>query len=98
MADVDCIRCLKTGGVIEQMSYGGKIGAALKEKVCNACWIEWYAQSIKVINEYRLNLREASDREVLSTQMKIFFRMLPAPQLDGVSGLPLGTPPPALPS
>jgi Fe-S cluster biosynthesis and repair protein YggX len=72
------------------MSYGGKIGAELKEKVCNVCWTEWYGQSVKIINEYRLNLREAADRETLSTQMKIFFRMLPAPGI----GLSTGTPPP----
>jgi Fe-S cluster biosynthesis and repair protein YggX len=71
------------------MSYGGKIGAALREQVCNVCWTEWYAQSVQIINEYRLNLREAADRETLSTQMKIFFRMLPAPE----TGLPTGTPP-----
>jgi len=95
MADVACIRCGQTRGAIEQVSYGGKIGAALKETVCNVCWTEWYAQSVKIINEYRLNLREASAREFLSTQMKIFFRMLPPPQSDAEGGtvIPLGIPP-----
>ncbi len=88
MAEVDCIRCLQRRDAIGRMSYGGKIGAELKEKVCNVCWTEWYGQSVKIINEYRLNLREAADREVLSTQMKIFFRMLPAPETG------TGVPPP----
>jgi len=76
---VTCIRCHQTREAIEGASYGGKIGEEIKGKVCNICWKEWYEQSIKIINEYRLNLREASAREFLSTQMKIFLGLLPAP-------------------
>ncbi len=77
--DVLCIRCKQTRGEIEGVSYGGKVGEALKKTVCNICWKEWYDQSVKIINEYRLNLREPSAREFLATQMKIFLGMLPPP-------------------
>jgi Fe-S cluster biosynthesis and repair protein YggX len=92
MAEVDCIRCHQRREEIQKMAYGGAIGAALQEKVCNVCWQAWYEQSVKIINEYRLNLREADARTFLSTQMKIFFGMLPPPSEGTLP--PLGTPPP----
>jgi len=88
MAEVICIRCHQRGEEIIQMTYGGAIGAELKAKVCNACWEMWYGQSVKIINEYRLNLREPSARVVLSTQMKIFFGMIPPPDADPISAPP----------
>lgn len=75
MAEVDCIRCEKRGEAIEGIPYGGKVGVLIKEKVCDACWKEWYAHSIKLINEYRISLRNAEGREFLASQMKIFFKM-----------------------
>ncbi len=79
MAEVKCMRCLQTREEIEGTPYGGKVGEELKAKVCDVCWKEWYENSIKIINEYRLNLREQTARDFLATQMKIFFKMQPAP-------------------
>jgi len=78
MAEVDCIRCKQRGPEIERVTYGGAIGAQLQATVCNRCWVAWYDQSIKIINEYRLNLRDAPARAFLSEQMKIFLGMIPA--------------------
>ncbi len=75
MAEVDCMRCGKRGAAIEGVPYGGKIGAMLKEKVCDPCWKEWYEHSIKLINEYRISLKNAEGREFLASQMKIFFKI-----------------------
>lgn len=80
MAEVDCMRCGQRREAIEGVPYGGKIGETLKEKVCNQCWKEWYEHSIKLINEYRISLREPTGREFLATQMKIFFKMEAPPQ------------------
>ena len=81
MPEVECVRCHQKRGAIEGTPYGGKIGEELKAKVCNVCWKEWFeGMSIKIINEYRLNLREPAAREFLSTQMKIFFNMQPPPK------------------
>lgn len=84
MADVTCIRCGQTRAEIEGMPYGGKVGVELKAKVCNVCWKEWYDMSVKIINEYRLNLREPTAREFLATQMRIFFKMQSPPPGDGI--------------
>ncbi len=75
MADVTCVRCGFTRAEIEGTPYGGKVGENLKAKVCNVCWKEWYDLSVKIINEYRLNLREPKAREFLATQMRVFFKM-----------------------
>ena len=80
MAEVDCIRCKQRGSEIERVTYGGAIGAELKATICNNCWVAWYDQSVKIINEYRLNLRDAPARAFLSEQMKIFLGMIPAPE------------------
>lgn len=84
MADVECIRCHQTREGNPGAPYGGKVGEQLKGKVCNVCAKEWSEMSVKIINEYRLNLREAPAREFLATQMKIFFNLQPAPAGGGI--------------
>lgn len=80
MSDVTCIRCEQTRGEIKDNPYGGDIGKTLKEKICDVCWQEWYAQSIKIINEYRVSLRDKKGRDFLATQMKIFLKLEPVPE------------------
>ncbi len=75
MAKVNCIRCEKTQEEIEGTPYGGKIGQTLQEKICNVCWKEWYEQSIKIINEYHVSLRDQKGRDFLATQMKLFLKL-----------------------
>ena len=88
MNEVDFIRCHQNGGAIEGPFPAGKLWDTVRSKICNLCWKEWQAQSVKIINEYRLNLREPSAREVLSTQMKIFFNMAP-PSPSGTTAVPI---------
>ncbi len=84
MAEIKCIRCNQTREEIEDIPHGGSLGKTLKEKICNVCWEEWYEQSIKIINEYRLSLREQKSREFLATQMKIFLKLAPPPAEGGI--------------
>ncbi len=74
---IHCIRCEKDAEAIITMPHGGALGETLKTKVCGLCWAEWNAESVKIINEHRLNLSEASARGFLSTQMKIFLKLAP---------------------
>ncbi|MFQ5588988.1 MAG: Fe(2+)-trafficking protein [Nitrospiria bacterium] len=92
MAEVSCTRCGQCREAIEGTPYGGKIGQTLKEKICNSCWQEWYAQSIKIINEYRVSLRDQKGRDFLATQMKIFLK-LEAPE--GETAAPIEDTPPS---
>ncbi len=79
MIMVYCVRCQKEGEPIQTLSHGGALGAEIKEKVCLACWSEWSLEAVRVINEHRLNLSEPTARAFLSTQMKVFLKLIPAP-------------------
>ncbi len=76
---IHCVRCDKEGEPIKTMPHGGSLGEMLKAKVCLSCWEEWNGESVKVINEHRLNLSEAAARGFLSTQMKVFLKLIPPP-------------------
>ena len=80
MAQVQCMKCGKQADAISGPVYGGKIGEELKVKICNACWKEWFENvSIKVINEYRLNLSDPKATQFLNQQMRVFLKLEPPP-------------------
>ena len=77
---IHCIRCEKDGEDIRKMPHGGALGVMLTEKICGQCWEEWNKESVRIINEHRLNLSDPAARGFLSTQMKIFLKLAaPAP-------------------
>jgi Fe-S cluster biosynthesis and repair protein YggX len=45
----------------------------IKAKVSQEEWDAWRDMQTKIINEYRLDLSEAADRQKLMKQMLIFF-------------------------
>jgi len=80
MSEVLCVRCGLKREAIESLSLGGRLGREVREKVCKDCWGAWYDQSVKLINEYRLSLRDAKAREFIAAQMKIFLKLVPPPE------------------
>lgn len=76
---VHCVRCQKEGDEIKTLSHGGALGEEIKARVCAQCWKEWNQESVKIINEHRLNLSEPAARGFLSTQMKLFLKLVPMP-------------------
>ncbi len=76
---INCIRCQKEGEIINNLPHKGALGEEIKAKVCSLCWEEWSKESVKIINEHRLNLSEPSARGFLSTQMKLFLKLLQPP-------------------
>ncbi len=79
MADVACRRCHQTQEGVSDIPYGGPLGDTLRATVCRVCWQAWCDMSVKIVNEYRLNLSEPSARTFVSTQMKIFLGLIPSP-------------------
>lgn len=75
MADVQCKKCGKTAEAAQGVAYGGALGDEIKNNICNQCWNEWMGQSIKIINELRLNLRDAYSRDMLVKYMKEFLNL-----------------------
>jgi Fe-S cluster biosynthesis and repair protein YggX len=75
MAEIQCKKCGKQGEPSQNVAYGGKLGEEIKASICNNCWNEWMAQSIKIINELRLNLKDPYSREMLAKSMKDFLNL-----------------------
>jgi len=74
---IDCVHCHRLGDPIDSLPQKGVLGEEIKAKVCSPCWEEWKKESVKLINEHRLNLSELSARNFLSTQMKIYLNLTP---------------------
>lgn len=81
MADNDAPRtvmCSRYGeelpAITTRLTFAGAFGERIKEHVSQKAWSEWLAMQIKVINEYRLHLGEASHRKILEDAAARFFR------------------------
>lgn len=69
---VRCRRCGRVGARLAEAPFPGETGKRIVETTCQACWREWVAVSIKVINEYRLNLMLPEAQKVYDEHMKEF--------------------------
>ncbi len=67
-----CRRCGKGNPRMEEAPFPNDLGKRLYDTICQPCWREWFAMSIKVINEYRLNLLSPQGNQVYETHMKEF--------------------------
>lgn len=76
MSTVQCCKCGQEKDAISGPTYGGPIGGELRERVCNACWLEWFnGFGVKVINEMQLSMRNPDHIHMLMTQMRLFLNM-----------------------
>ena len=62
------------GDQLDETPFSSELGQSIHESICDACWQEWIAMSIKVINEYRLHMGEPEHRRVLEEHAARFFR------------------------
>lgn len=74
-AQIQCKRCGQTAPPSQGVAYKGALGDEIKTSICNNCWNEWMAQSVRIINELRLNLRDPYSRDLLTKQMKEFLNL-----------------------
>ena len=86
-AEVECARCGKTAAPPQSVPYGGELGEEIRAKVCAACWEEWLAAEVMVINELRLNFMDPKSQDVLTRHLREFLA------LDGGSGTKASWPP-----
>ena len=75
MAEITCVRCGKPAERMTSPPTGGKTGVLIQDSVCGACWQEWKAQSIVVINHYGLVLADPEHRAQLSQAMRQFLSL-----------------------
>lgn len=62
--------CSKCGSSFDESSVDP---AATKYSACEKCWNEWMAQSIMVINEFRLDMSMPEHRQMLKKYERAFF-------------------------
>ncbi len=70
---VHCVKYKKDLPGLEKAPFAGEVGKEIFEKVSKQAWLEWRDDmQIKVLNEYRLNMGDKKDYDVLVDQMLKF--------------------------
>jgi len=79
MSESRLVQCKKLGKELpglEKPPFDGELGQEIYEAVSLEAWKLWEDDMmIKVINEYRLNLADADNYQVLLNQMRAFLNM-----------------------
>jgi len=79
MSESRLVQCKKLGKELpglEKPPFDGELGQEIYEGVSLEAWKLWEDDMmIKVINEYRLNLADADNYQVLLNQMRAFLNM-----------------------
>lgn len=72
---VTCSRCGETTLGLARPPLAGEVGQLVYDHVCQACWGEWFEQSVNVINHYGLNPAIREHRQQLYDVMKEFLAL-----------------------
>ena len=75
MTEERLVFCKKFGKELpglEKPPFPGKVGAQIFNEISADAWLAWKDLQIKIINEYRLNLAERKDYDLLMDQMMSF--------------------------
>ena len=79
MTTTKIVKCSRLGQDLPGLAkppFDGELGREIFERVSAQAWSEWQnGMMIKVINEYRLNLTEPDQYEMLLSQMKAFLKL-----------------------
>lgn len=68
--------CKKLGKELKGLDkppFPGPLGQRIFNEISEEAWLQWKDLQIKIINEYRLNLADRKDYDVLINQMLSFF-------------------------
>lgn len=80
MALVQCIKCgqQREGLANPPFRPGTKLadlGREIQEKVCAACYKEWIAVSVKLVNETRMDTTDPRGQQLWLEQMRLFLHL-----------------------
>ena len=70
---VHCIKLNKEAEGLDFPPYPGELGKKIFENVSREAWAGWLKLQTMLVNEYRLNLADASARKYLAQQMEKHF-------------------------
>lgn len=80
---VFCSKLDKEAPGLSQPPFSGELGQEIFERVSEEAWRMWEDDiQIKVINEYRLNLADPDQYQILLDQMKGFLNLSTGEQLE----------------
>ena len=73
---VKCLKLEKELPGLDKPPFGGEVGKRIFENISAEAWRMWKEDmQIKVLNEYRLNMGDAKDYQVLVDQMMLFLNL-----------------------
>jgi Fe-S cluster biosynthesis and repair protein YggX len=80
MATVKCVKCgLERDAMAAPPFRAGTkladLGKALHEKICAACYKDWIAMSVKLVNETRMDTTDPRGQAMWLSQMKQFLNL-----------------------
>ncbi len=78
MANITCAKCGQEAEQMAEQPLGGAAGRQVLANICEACWNEWKAQQILVINHYALMLHNAEHRAQLLGMMREYLNLEPS--------------------
>jgi len=89
MPELVCSRCKKSAPGLPAPPWGGAQGQEIFENACLSCWKEWQLMQVKVLNEFHLNLSDASHAARLDHHMMVFLG-LEEPSDEAMAPAPYG--------
>ena len=72
MAEIECVRCGKTGETLEKPPLRNELGERIHASICRTCWGEWLGYQTALINHYGLDVRDREARDLLTQNMEAF--------------------------
>jgi Fe-S cluster biosynthesis and repair protein YggX len=51
-----CTRCGKANPPLDEPPFPNELGRNVQRGICEDCWRQWVALSVRIVNEYRLDL------------------------------------------
>ncbi|MEX1181914.1 MAG: oxidative damage protection protein [Gemmatimonadota bacterium] len=83
MAEIECVRCGRTGEQLPKPPLRNELGARVHESICRTCWDQWLKYQTALINHHGLDVRDQPAREFLMGNMGAFlFKTGQAEQID----------------
>ena len=79
------VMCLKFGKELpglEKPPFPGEVGKRIFDGISADAWKQWQDMQMKVLNEYRLNLGNPKDYQVLVEQMMAFLNLKEGPVVE----------------
>lgn len=72
MREIFCQKLNQQAEGLDRQPYPGDLGNRIYENISKQAWSMWLGHQTTLINEYRLNMLEAKDRQFLAKEMEKF--------------------------